>query len=483
MLPQPYHEDIPAEEPRFDFDVVAESLAAFLLRESKGAKIVGLHGPWGSGKTTLMNAVRRKVGDRLSRDSAVFVDFNAWKFQDRQTLWRALILRVLGELRNFQGDVKEIEEMERALYQAFEVEEHGPLRLNWRALITEVVSIVLSVLKLDFVGKALKKAPSWLKLVLLGENATENREQAETLISSERVESLVGVLERSVITRHVQHVRSLEQFLERFRRLISRLRGDGKRIFVFVDDLDRCLPEAALEVFEAVKLFLDAEGCAYVVALDREVIRNGLAVRYSAPGEAARGQSLIDADEYIEKTISLSFDLPRLSDGDILELIDDFSLGMQLDKTSQKLVFAGLSYNARRVKRFFNTLSLQLKIVESLENATGEKSVVRRDDLPDFAVFLKLFLISYRYSGVFSAFLEDSGLVGRLQKIANAYYADLEKDQLEARNTRNTKLKSESASIRRLEFEEEFWVLMSLAPNLIDKPEQVKSLLSWFRSR
>ena len=482
-MPELYREDIPAEAPLFDFDVVAEALAAFLLRETDGAKILGLHGPWGSGKTTLMNAVRRKIGDTLTKDSAVFIDFNAWKFQERQTLWRALVLRVLGELRKFQDKVEEIEEMEQSLYRAFEVEERGPWRLNSRALITEVISIALSLFKLGFVGEALKKAPGWLKAVFPGEKGPENGGQGETLINAKRVEKLVGVLEQSTITRHVQHVRSLEQFLERFQELISKISDDGKLIFVFVDDLDRCLPEEALEVFEAIKLFLDAKGCAYIVALDRDVIRNGLAVRYSAPGEAAQGQSLIDADEYIEKTISLSFDVPRLSDADVLELIEEFDPGVQLNEINRRLIFAGLSHNPRRVKRFMNTLSLQLQIAKLLEESTGNKSIVPPEDSPSFAFFLKLLLISYRNSGVFSAFLEDPELVKRLQKTANAYAAELKKDEAEARKIRRDLLESESAGIRGLAVQEEFWRLMSLPPNLLDERELVESFLHWFRSR
>jgi hypothetical protein len=46
-------------------------------------------------------------------------------------------------------------------------------------------------------------------------------------------------------------------------------------------------PETALEVFEEIKLFLDAPECVYIVALDREAIRRGLAIRYREAGASA----------------------------------------------------------------------------------------------------------------------------------------------------------------------------------------------------
>ena len=78
-----------------------------------------------------------------------------------------------------------------------------------------------------------------------------------------------------------------------------------------VDDLDRCLPEKAIEVLEAVKLFLDVEGCAFVLALDEEVVERGIAHRYQAYTSGAPGQTPITGAEYLEKLIHLPIRLPR----------------------------------------------------------------------------------------------------------------------------------------------------------------------------
>ena len=36
------------------------------------------------------------------------------------------------------------------------------------------------------------------------------------------------------------------------------------RIAVFIDDLDRCLPEKAIEMLESIKLFLDIPGYIFL---------------------------------------------------------------------------------------------------------------------------------------------------------------------------------------------------------------------------
>src|SRR5262249_514586 len=55
---------------------------------------------------------------------------------------------------------------------------------------------------------------------------------------------------------------SLIQFGERGR----------QRIVIFVDDLDRCLPESALQVLDSIKIVFDFEGIVFVVGLDWSVV-------------------------------------------------------------------------------------------------------------------------------------------------------------------------------------------------------------------
>lgn len=48
----------------------------------------------------------------------------------------------------------------------------------------------------------------------------------------------------------------------------------NSRIVTFLDDLDRCTPENALEVLESMKTFFDIEGMIYVIGMDSESINS-----------------------------------------------------------------------------------------------------------------------------------------------------------------------------------------------------------------
>ena len=482
-----YMEDIPAEAPEFNYNLVARALVPLLSRKSTGATVVGIHGPWGTGKTTLMRALERELRDEFDPEQHVFVQFNAWKYQERQALWRALILRVLGELRAHGADQKNLEELEASLYRSFAVEEKGPWQVNWRTLIVELIGVLLSVVKLDFVAKALKESTGFFgRLLTWGWGSGEEKKDEEgSVIDKERVEKLASVLERTTVERQVVQVQSIEQFLDKFAELVEPKAGGGRRVFVFIDDLDRCLPESALEIFEAIKLFLDAPGCGYVVALDRDVIRKGLAVRYAQQSKDGGGL-FVDPDEYIEKTISVSYDLPRLSASDARAVIEKFDLPVTLGEQHKKLILRALGPNPRRVKRFMNTLSVQLTLAK-LAREAGEPidEALLSSAAPDaparFNYFLKLALLAYKYSGLFSLALKDPKLLQRLQRLSNQYSLGAKQDPAKARVERNEALANEPALLFGLKTEEEFWELMAASPSVLDDFKLTRQLLSWFR--
>ena len=488
-MPVTYVEDIVAAEPKFGFDLIAGSLTTLLTQPSQGALVVGLHGAWGAGKSTMMRAIRVQLTKRFPANGAVFIEFNAWKFQDRQALWRALILHVLGELRRAGGKPELIDELEQALYRAFAVEEKGPWKINWQTAIVEVIGVLLSALRLGFVANAFAASRTWFSRIFVGTKGDDDRKKGDApLIDKDRVQKLAAVLERTTVERHVAQVQSVEQFIDVFRRLMAEFAP--RRVFVFIDDLDRCLPESALEIFEAIKLFLDSPGCGYVVALDRDVIRKGLDIKYSS-NRSLSPQGFIDPDEYIEKTISLSYDLPRLSAEDAIDLFDDVTMAVALTPSHKKLIVDTLGTNPRRIRRFANTLAVQLNLAYAVKASGGSVPAAltageSKDAEQQMAVFLKLLMLSYRYSGVMAHALDDPLLLGRLQRASNKYVNDVAtagSATSEILKVRGESLNPEIPLISALHGQEGFWRLMRAGPNLADGGALQGELLGWFRAQ
>ena len=85
-----------------------------------------------------------------------------------------------------------------------------------------------------------------------------------------------------------ERIESLEKFRKDFKDLLETYIYKRGCLVIFVDDLDRCLPEKAVEVLEAIKLFLDVPGCIFVLGIDHGVIERGIRLRYGEMGGARR---------------------------------------------------------------------------------------------------------------------------------------------------------------------------------------------------
>ena len=72
----------------------------------------------------------------------------------------------------------------------------------------------------------------------------------------------------------------INKFEDTFDNLVKDYVGSSGHLVVFIDDLDRCLPENAVTVMESLKLYLDRANCVFVVAAEAVIIEEGIRQRY-----------------------------------------------------------------------------------------------------------------------------------------------------------------------------------------------------------
>ena len=195
---------------------------------------------------------------------------------------------------------KLVDLLREALYHETAWSERGERSINWTQALTAGAGMGLN-LALSFLGPGLAAAGMATDVL------TEARKEFGKGESVSQAGKLAEAFRREEIVHYQAQLRSLEQFQQNFALLVKTLlRAPGQppgRLVVFVDDLDRCLPDKAISVLEALKLFLDVEGCVYVLALDAEAIEGAVRRRYS--GE-------IKAREYLEKIVQVPFILPPI---------------------------------------------------------------------------------------------------------------------------------------------------------------------------
>lgn len=348
----PILDDRPADRDALDFTPYRDIFVDILRDpDTRTPLTVGLFGSWGSGKTSLITMIKSQI-DAATLPAFRTTWFNAWKYNREDALWRALILHVLDALRpaSFGPDgallpddqldaaqkalAADLDRLEDSLYRTVEWEEVGRWTLDWVKALR---------------GTAEGAADIALSFVPGGRPLIDLLRQAAKAVTGQDKQTLADAFRREVTAHRREQIRSLEQFERQFQELLERhVVSQGGRLIVFVDDLDRCLPEKAIDVLEAIKLFLDVPGCIFVLGLDQDAIVDAIQARYGGPGKA---------QQYLEKIIQIPFMLPKIETARMRDFIK--SLVPTLPDPRCGDVFAeGLPPRPRQVKRTVNIFLL-----------------------------------------------------------------------------------------------------------------------------
>lgn len=268
---------------------------------------VGIFGEWGTGKTSLMHILCQ----RLKSQGYKTIWFNPWKYDNKEELWTALIRSIILELYN-ETPNKDLKEK------------------AWN-LVKEI---------------------SWLALKSGIPTATSG------IISQHKVERLREIM----ATQSVREHNFINKFESNFSELIVDFLGENDRLIIFIDDLDRCVPENAITVLESLKLYLDNPHCVFVLGMDRAIIELGIRHRYG-------GDIKLSGREYLEKIVQLPFFLPPIPFKNLQDTLKSQSNATEYTTQIWDLLRYGLGGNPRKAKRFVNSFYMAQQALEREEVA------------------------------------------------------------------------------------------------------------------
>jgi hypothetical protein len=169
---------------------------------------------------------------------------------------------------------------------------------------------------------------------------------------------------------------SLGLLKDQFQKCIQQvLKTSGKeRVVVFVDDLDRLNPAKAVELLEVLKLFLDCEKCVFILAIDYQVVSQGISEKYGNALDEEKGKAFFD------KIIQVPFKMP-VALYDMYKFINNMleEMGFKYELTGKdetieyyiKLIRASIGSNPRAIKRLFNAYLL-LKNIYGVDTELDE---------------------------------------------------------------------------------------------------------------
>jgi hypothetical protein len=424
------------------FRVHADLVRSVVLDKTILPVTIGIFGDWGGGKTSILRMLEQDLDpdrwegnaeEKARCEKVACLYINGWLFEgydDAKSALLTAVLLALGEHKRFGPKVRG-----KVVSLLKSVNWMRVARLGFKEVAMPAVAAYVTggASFLPAAGAAIGKLTGGL---IGGPEAGKETEKDEGATKADGIdwESLIKT------DGSASSPLDVRTFRDRFAKMLAE--SDMETLVVLIDDLDRCAPDRIIDNLEAIKLFLNVPGTAFVIGADPRIVRRAIAHRYGVEAPAI-GQNEDEAGDrlvtdYLEKLIQVPYSLPRLSPAETETYMTLLFCGRHLDPADFRkclgaadaqraesrygvfglaavraaiaptgppvgltdslafstkvapLVTEGLKGNPRQVKRFLNAFILRKQLAR----------VARLDHLRD-DVLVKLMVLEYAQSDRF----------------------------------------------------------------------------------
>lgn len=340
---------------------------------------IAIYGDWGTGKTSAMRWLevqlnrwnKKNSTDRDAHPRVYPVWFDPWKYHSREAVWRGIVAEVI-----------------LSLFRVSKLD-----RQNFGIRITEAAKKFGA-----FLGKGFLHALANTELTLKAEAKTPAAKVApEVKFSGEMFRDIYSEFEKS---NHPEKAH-LNQFEESLKQWVKDFLTQDERLAIFIDDLDRCLPEVTLEVLEAIKLYLNIPQIMFVAGLDRAVVNSVVIKHYDTHGLGKE-----KARQYLDKIFQVEIQIPpseqqmeKFLNSQILAL-DKLTNGYwesNLQESHRQALMQAIQrlakHNPRETKRLLNSSLLLGRAAADNTVLISSSGDTEKDRQLRFAQGIQLFLL------------------------------------------------------------------------------------------
>ncbi|MGC2696126.1 MAG: P-loop NTPase fold protein [Candidatus Angelobacter sp.] len=330
----------PGDLDSLDFTPMAMGLSRFIRNPKTQPPVtIAIEGEWGEGKSSVMGLLR---GD-LEKSRFRPVWFNAWHHQSEEQLLAALLEHIKDEAVPPWWHIDNWIFRTRLLRLRF--------KNKWPLMILLIVALCGSVayelsrhgLKLEDFAKfardvlqLIKYLLPWSSVKSLPDDLGHFGLVATVLAMFAAIFSKAKTfgIDPSKLTDNLRNAAAIKdvkpepgirrQFSQEFGDLCKAWCWGGRRVIIFIDDLDRCRPESVVTVLESINFLTTAGDCMIVLGMAQRQVTHcvGLSFKEIAQAEEAyRGGGKSEQEQaiarfnygafYIKKLVNIIAPLPK----------------------------------------------------------------------------------------------------------------------------------------------------------------------------
>jgi predicted KAP-like P-loop ATPase len=338
-------------------EAIAATIIKLLSDHRSQPVTVGVHGDWGAGKSSVLEMIEAGLADA---DDVLCLKFNGWRYQGFEDAKIALIEGIVTGLLDKRPMLTKASGVVKDLFK----------RIDWLKVAKHGGGLAFTAFTGMPSPDLVRSITSGLQTMLADPSKLATKENITAAID--------GV--KSVIKPEGEPKHIPEEIAE-FRKAFDKLLSDAgiKQLIVLVDDLDRCLPDTAIETLEAIRLFVFTSETAFVVAADEAMIEYSVRKHFPELPDTAGPRDY--ARNYLEKLIQVPFRIPALGETETRIYVTLLLVGAELGDGDPG--FAKLIATAReRLKRPWESSALDFPAIKAAlgDNAAKAQNAVMLSD-------------------------------------------------------------------------------------------------------
>ncbi|WP_193771230.1 KAP family P-loop NTPase fold protein [Candidatus Magnetaquicoccus inordinatus] len=216
----------------------------------------------------------------------------------------------------------------------------------------------------------------------------------------------------------------MEKMAANFNTLVREvLGGEGARLLICVDDLDRCLPARQVALLEAFHFLTATEApVVFIIAIDPALAEKSVKTHYDV--------QYFDPRTYLDKIFSFRLSLPSLSDDSIKMMVADWLNRLRQNEIHYVLEWSGetssehivnlfpdvLTTTSLRNPRLVDKLLTRVRYLWAIHEDSGKK--IEKGDL---ALIVRWMAIGERWPEIRLSLQESGHMISRINSIISYY--------------------------------------------------------------
>lgn len=335
-----------ATHDEFNRKPIAENIIRLLTSDIDLSPMV-IDGGWGTGKTEFCKKLIRLMQEQQRDYQPVYID--AFRSDHSGEPLLALLAEII-----------------KACTPEDTGEQPSEQRKNITRKVAKAAGFVMKTVAKAAVGHVLKQnmedLAEGMSQIINDEQEAKNAATTvagvATTLASHSIDVTIDATVEALLKEQIE----AEKNLETLKACLKELAAD-KPIILFIDELDRCRPDYAVDMLEVIKHVFDVENVKVVLVTNTKQLRAAINHRYGAE---------VDAQKYLDKFLKYSFALPdkvvdRYEEGRVLVTVEYFKKLIQGSRMHGEL--RGL-IEKREVLNFINDMversNLSLRETERL---------------------------------------------------------------------------------------------------------------------